>query len=582
MTPELAYFLKINVAIALFYAFYRLFFHKDTFFHWRRTILLCFFAVSLFYPLLNIEGWIKTHEPMVAMADLYATIILPEELVANPQEAETNWKELILLLLRIIYWSGVSLLAARFFLQAGSIIRLHLQCAQTTLKGVRVHILRKEAGPFSFFHWIFIHPQSHTDSEISEIITHEETHARQCHSADVVISEIMCIFCWFNPFIWLMKREVRGNLEYLADSRVLETGHDSTSYQYHLLGLANHKAAANLSNSFNVLPLKNRIKMMNKRRTKGIGRTKYFMFLPLAALLLIISNIEIVARTTGKFAKEVMEQVAPAQPELVNIPPLKTEKMVVPDSVVFEVVEVMPEFPGGMSALMQYMAKSIKYPAEAQAQKEEGRVIASFIVRKDGSLSDIKIVRSVAPSLDKEALRVLSAMPKWKPGQQRGEAVNVRFTVPVVFKLNKPEAPKAEEIKNSDLEEVVVVGYGNKNNSHPEAVGIKTGDTESVFKVVETMPKFPGGIAGLMKYLARSIKYPVIAQENKEQGRVILKMIVGKDGSISNIEVLRSISASLDAEAIRVVSNMPKWEPGLQRGQAVAVEYTLPITFKLQ
>lgn len=582
MTPELAYFLKINVAIALFYAFYRLFFHKDTFFHWRRTILLCFFAVSLFYPLLNIEGWIKTHEPMVAMADLYATMILPEQLVANPQEAETNWKELILLLLRIIYWSGVSLLAARFFLQAGSIIRLHLQCAQTTLKGVRVHILRKEAGPFSFFHWIFIHPQSHTDSEISEIITHEETHARQCHSADVVISEIMCIFCWFNPFIWLMKREVRGNLEYLADSRVLETGHDSTSYQYHLLGLANHKAAANLSNSFNVLPLKNRIKMMNKRRTKGIGRTKYFMFLPLAALLLIISNIEIVARTTGKFAKEVMEQVAPAQPELVNIPPLKTEKMVVPDSVVFEVVEVMPEFPGGMSALMQYMAKSIKYPAEAQAQKEEGRVIASFIVRKDGSLSDIKIVRSVAPSLDKEALRVLSAMPKWKPGQQRGEAVNVRFTVPVVFKLNKPEAPKAEEIKNSDLEEVVVVGYGNKNNSNPEAVGIKTGDTESVFKVVETMPKFPGGIAGLMKYLARSIKYPVIAQENKEQGRVILKMIVGKDGSISNIEVLRSISASLDAEAIRVVSNMPKWEPGLQRGQAVAVEYTLPITFKLQ
>ena len=121
---------------------------------------------------------------------------------------------------------------------------------------------------FSFFHWIFIHPESHTESEISEIITHEETHARQYHSADVLVSEIMCTFCWFNPFVWLMKREVRGNLEYMADHRVLETGHDSKSYQYHLLGLAHHKAAANLSNSFNVLPLKNRIKMMNKRRTK--------------------------------------------------------------------------------------------------------------------------------------------------------------------------------------------------------------------------------------------------------------------------------------------------------------------------
>ena len=102
MTPELAYFLKINVAIALFYAFYRLFFHKDTFFHWRRIALLCFFAISLLYPLLNIEGWIKAHEPMVAMADLYATIILPEQVVTIPQETEINWQELIKLLTGII------------------------------------------------------------------------------------------------------------------------------------------------------------------------------------------------------------------------------------------------------------------------------------------------------------------------------------------------------------------------------------------------------------------------------------------------------------------------------------------------
>ena len=272
MTPELAYFLKINVAIALFYAFYRLFFYKDTFFHWRRIALLSFFAISLLYPLLNIQGWIKTHEPMVAMADLYATIILPEQTVTPQQEPTMNWQELTILFMKIIYWSGVLFLATRFLLQLGSIIRLHIQCSKSTIQGTRVHLLKKVNGPFSFFRWIFIYPQSHTESEISEIITHEETHARQYHSVDVLISELMCTFCWFNPFIWLMKREVRGNLEYMADHRVLETGHDSKSYQYHLLGLAHHKAAANLSNSFNVLPLKNRIKMMNKRRTKEIGR----------------------------------------------------------------------------------------------------------------------------------------------------------------------------------------------------------------------------------------------------------------------------------------------------------------------
>ena len=108
-----------------------------------------------------------------------------------------------------------------------------------------------------------------------------------------------------------MKREIRTNLEYMADARVLENGYDSKTYQYHLLGLSHQKAAATIYNSFNVLPLKKRIKMMNKKRTKGIGRTKYLMFLPLAALLMIISNIEAVARTTKKIAAEVIEAVDP-------------------------------------------------------------------------------------------------------------------------------------------------------------------------------------------------------------------------------------------------------------------------------
>lgn len=606
MTPELAYFLKINVAIAIFYVFYRLFFHKDTFFHWRRTALLCFFAVSLLYPLLNIQGWIKAHEPMVAMADFYATIILPEQTVTPLQESTTEWQERIMLFMKITYWSGVLFLVTRFFIQLGSIIHLHIRCSKSSIQGVRIHLLEKENGPFSFFHWIFIYPQSHTESEISEIIAHEETHARQYHSVDVLISELMCIFCWFNPFIWLMKREVRGNLEYMADRRVLETGHDSKSYQYHLLGLAHHKAAANLSNSFNVLPLKKRIKMMNKRRTKEIGRTKYLMFLPLAALLMIVSNIEMVARTTEKFAKEMMgqatAQVTP-EPETTPLPELPAEEIQktalpqdkkiketfethgknMPDSVVFEVVEEMPEFPGGMKALTEYIHKNVKYPAEAHAKGVQGRVIVCFVVKKDGSITDIKTVRSVDPYLDKEAIRIIAAMPKWKPGKQRGKAVNVRFTVPVMFRLASPEPPKAEEIKQSDLEEVVVVGYGSKGDSTPDAVvGIKTDNAETTFKVVETMPKFPGGTKGLMQYLARSIKYPVTAQEKKQQGRVIIQMVIGKDGSISNVKVLRSVSPALDTEAMRVVSNMPKWEPGLQRGQAVAVEYTLPIVFRLQ
>lgn len=598
MTLELAYFLKINVAIVLFYACYRLFFYKDTFFQWRRMAMLCFFAISLLYPLLNIQGWIKSHEPMVAMADLYATIVLPEIGVEVPQEATSNWQELIMNLLTLIYWSGILALTARFLFQLGSIIRLHMHCSRVTIQGTRVHLLYKNTGPFSFFYWIFVHPESHTESEISEIITHEETHARQYHSVDVLISELMCIFCWFNPFIWLMKREVRGNLEYMADHKVLETGHDSKSYQYHLLGLAHHKAAATLSNSFNVLPLKNRIKMMNKKRTKEIGRTKYLIFLPLAILLMIVSNIEMVARTTKDFAKGVIEQATNqivSQPETVNTPQqpaettevatLQDKKGVQQDKpivqkekdqndVVFEVVEVMPEFPQGMQALMNFLSKNIKYPVEAHATGAQGRVIVSFVVRKDGSISDIKTVRSIDPYLDKEAERVISTMPKWTPGKQRGQAVNVRFTVPVMFRLTGPELPKAEEIKKAEFEEIVVVGYADKNVEKP--------DSKAAQRVAEQMPAFPGGEAALMRYLARSIKYPTIAQKNKEQGKVIIQMVIGKDGNMSDIEVVKGVSPTLDAEAIRVISNMPRWEPGMDKGKAIAVKYTIPVTFRLQ
>ena len=394
----LAYFLKVNVAIVLFYAFYRLFFYKDTFFGWRRTALLCFFAVSAAVPLLNIQTWITEQEPMVAMADLYASVVLPE-LTIGTEAAPTDWKSILSEYANIAYWGIVALLMIRLIMQLAGIIHLACRCRKVQIGNTNIHLLPKADGPFSFFHWIFIHPSSHTEEEFNEILTHEQTHARQWHSIDVIISELVCIFCWCNPFAWLMKREIRTNLEYMADARVLENGYDSKTYQYHLLGLSHQKAAATIYNSFNVLPLKKRIKMMNKKRTKEIGRTKYLMFLPLAALLMIVSNIEAVARTTKKIAAEVIEavdaktgQAVPEvqAPQVAPLPEQDTKtvtykgKVVDKDTLdnpIFEVVEHMPEFPdGGMSALMEYLSKNIKYPEAAMKMinylaSEEGQYL---------------------------------------------------------------------------------------------------------------------------------------------------------------------------------------------------------------
>ena len=675
----LAYFLKINVAIALFYAFYRLFFYKDTFFTWRRAALLCFFAVSAVYPLLNIQTWITTQEPMVAMADLYADIVLPE-FTLTPEKATFDWKAILLQTAGFVYWGGVALLAARFLMQLAGIIRLAFRSRKTKIGNTNVHLLKQADGPFSFFHWIFVHPASHTEEELSEILTHEQAHANQWHSIDVLISEAACVLCWFNPFAWLMKREIRTNLEYLADNRVLETGHDSKSYQYHLLGLSHYKAAATIYNSFNVLPLKKRIKMMNKKRTREIGRTKYLMFLPLAALLMIISNIEAVARTTKEMAKEVIEAVeenltsdttapdmevatepTPAETpmpqqdkdKLVNykgvvvdkdgkavegaeffidgdhrlpqgqsyvtgkngsfsFKAFENAKMIViwkkdgkmmgvpvtvnkednsnmkiimnrkwqnppaddPDNPVFEVVEVMPEFPdGGMPGLMNFLSNNIKYPVNAQKRGVQGRVSVQFIVNADGSISDVGIIRAVDPDLDGEAVRVISTMPKWKPGTQRGKPVRVKYTVPVMFRL--PDEDKKEEYKPvPKIEETVVVGYGTRQESPVEE--------GQVFEVVEQMPSFPGGPEGLMRYISKNIKYPVGAQKAGTQGRVMIEVIIDTNGNVTNPKVSQGVDPLLDAEAIRVTSNMPKWQPGTQRGQAVNVKYTFPIIFKLQ
>lgn len=674
----LAYFLKINVAIALFYAFYRLFFYKDTFFTWRRAALLCFFAISAVYPLLNIQTWITEQEPMVAMADLYADIVLPEFTI-TPEQATSDWKSLLLQTVGFAYWGMVIVLAIRFFIQLAGIIRLAFRCRKAKIGNTNVHLLRQASGPFSFFHWIFIHPTSHTEDELSEILTHEQTHANQWHSIDVLVSEIVCIFCWFNPFAWLMKREIRTNLEYLADNRVLETGHDSKAYQYHLLGLSHHKAAATIYNSFNVLPLKKRIKMMNKKRSREIGRTKYLMFLPLAALLMIISNIEAVARTTKEMAKDVIEAVeenlasnstTPEMEVATEAIPVETpisqqdkDKLVTykgkvvdkdgkpvegaellidgshklpqdqsfvtdkngnfsfmafenahigviwnkndkymlkgirydqkertnlkivmddqwqnppsndPNNPVFEVVEIMPEFPdGGMSGLMQFLSKNIQYPINAQKNHTQGRVTVQFVVNKDGSISEPKIIRGVDPDLDGEAIRVISLMPKWKPGMQKGQPVRVKYTVPVMFRLSD-DGQKEEYKPIPKIDETVVVGYASKQAPAEE---------DPVFEVVENMPEFAGGMGGLMQYLSKNIKYPVEAQKAGIQGRVIMQVIIDKNGNVTNPKVTQPVDPLLDTEAIRVTASMPKWKPGTQRGMPVNVKYTFPIVFRLQ
>ncbi len=428
------YLLKANVILALLYAFYRLFFYRDTFFNYRRATLLCILVVSALAPLPWMQLWMGSLPPVQAVGTFTTEVLLPE-FVVTPKTGSTG-----ITLLQVAAWFygiGVCLLMGRIGIQLGAIARLTRRCPRMELNGTAVRTLPEGEAPFSFFRQIFVCPTGHTPEELDEILAHEQTHARQVHSLDVVMAELTCALCWFNPFVWLWKREIRQNLEYLADRSVLAGGHDRRTYQYHLLGLAYHKAAATIYNNFNVLPLKKRIRMMNKQRSKSIGQLKYLLFVPVAALL--------AAACAGNQKQDTAEGGAMEEVVAVGYGVDSVEKQpmanmdVTAENVIqgeiYDMVEQAPQFPGGPQELMTYLAQNIKYPVEAQKAGKQGRVICQFVITKEGKVADIKVLRSVSPELDEESVRVIKAMPTWTPGKQDGQAVNVRYTLPVTFRL---------------------------------------------------------------------------------------------------------------------------------------------------
>lgn len=212
----------------------------------------------------------------------------------------------------------------------------------------------------------------------------------------------------------------------------------------------------------------------------------------------------------------------------------------------YTVVDVMPEFPGGNDSLIAYLSTSITYPAPAKSEGIEGKVFVNFIINKDGSIGEVKAMKGPGHGCNEEAVRVISQMPDWTPGLKDGKEVKVSFNIPISFNLNH------------------------------------SGSKDSVYRVVETMPEFPGGTEALMNYLASNIKYPEAAKKDSVTGRVFVQFIVEKDGNVSGTKVLRGIGSGCDKEAVRVISGMPNWKPGLDENKKpVRVEYNIPIKYAL-
>jgi len=227
----------------------------------------------------------------------------------------------------------------------------------------------------------------------------------------------------------------------------------------------------------------------------------------------------------------------------------KSRFEVIGSDTVYLYTDTPPSFIGGSAALNKFIEQNLKFPQEVKNLGIEGFEIVSFIVEKDGSLSNIRISMGVSPTLDAEAIRVTRMMPNWQPGMEKGKPVRFRYMTNFGF-LITPRTP-------------VVMEEG------------------TPFVVVEEMPMFPGGDTELLAYIRENTKYPEIAKKNGIEGRVIVRFCVTDVGGIDRVSVLKGVDPELDNEAIRVVKTLPKFTPGKQGGKPVNVWYMVPITFGL-
>ena len=445
----LLYLVEINIITIFLYGFYRLLFTNDTFFSWRRFMLLNTYLIALLVPFADFGNWIRIHEATQNMASTYAETVLSEATSLPSKATVLSWNTILLW----IYMGGVCMLLLRFVIQLVGIYRLAKKTEVSTIKGIKVHIIEKNESPFSFFRWIFVNPEVRYESQLQEILIHEQCHVEQKHSIDVVLAELFTIVCWFNPFARLLKREIRLNLEYLADLYVVQVGCDQKSYQYHLLGMTYHKNVSTILNNFNDLLLKKRIKMMNRRRSRLIVKAKYTLLIPVTATLLVVKNIESVAHSlvSNKIvSNEVIVSVNTKANNVLQKKPIFTSKISKESNIkklkeqVYEmshnrintIIEKKAINNTAPSNVIKDSYVDIKDPELPEKNSTNVRIYnIYFAVDTKGSVSSLSVTHTKDTLYNQKDLQGIERMSKDKPDNTQNKTIKAIYNLPISFKL---------------------------------------------------------------------------------------------------------------------------------------------------
>lgn len=463
----IVYSLKVSVFLIAFYLMFKSLMSRETLHRANRYLILGSIGLSFALPLWHITLNAAPGHAVTAAELSQSVVWLEEVIVGGGASHSFDWRALAV----VAFYAGIGVCLLRMIVSIIGVLRVIRRGERQTLPdGTVLVITDDEQAPFSWVKYIIINRKDH-DENLQEILTHERAHIRCRHSIDVLVCDVFCCLQWFNPAMWLLRRELCAVHEYEADKAVLDSGINAKQYQILLIKKAAGGKWYSIANSFNHSKLKYRITMMSRKKSSGWTMAKALYVLPIAAFAAIAfancSKTESENTQDFTYDKNVLQYlpkdrsvkfvgynldgtecvlVKEADGKVrrlsademgvkgISIP---LENREIPEDEIFIIVEDMPEFPGGEEDLRKFIAENVEYPEDAKAQKQEGKVFVKFVIDKEGNVRDAEIVNGTRfESLNNEALRVIKSMPQWKPGKQRGQNVNVSFTVPINFQLN--------------------------------------------------------------------------------------------------------------------------------------------------
>ncbi len=406
----ITYLLKSGLLLAVFYAVYKLLLENERMFRFNRVYLLGSLIFSLVIPLqlFSIASFFPSKIKTIQLDEI---MIVVNKSILN----EVSYNEIVYFFLGAIYVLITTILLIRFAINVSSFFLKMKKNSVQFIDNQKLVLMKESILPHSFWNAIFIGKEDFANGKIpSELIAHEKAHLQQKHTLDILFVEVLQIVFWFNPMFVLFEKAIKLNHEFLADEAVNKQFDEVKSYQNLLLQFASNKQTVSLASTINYQITKKRLLMMTKEKSPFLMILKASCVIAVSVVLLIAFNSEAVAQSSDNLTTK--------KDNYINYIEASVKK---------------PQFPGGIEKFYMFVGQNFKMPEEFSKQKIEGKLFIEFMVEKDGSLSEFKIVKDLGYGAGEEAIRVLKLSPKWIPATENGQAVRVLYSLPITLQSEK-------------------------------------------------------------------------------------------------------------------------------------------------